>query len=95
MIRNFAQRNIWPKSGNIKTCSPNLGIIKVNFWGIFLKKLRPKHLGDIFQEKMRPTPKTIAQVAKFHPNWGRCYDQNFLRFLPIFQICRFSQKPRL
>jgi hypothetical protein len=34
---------------------------------IFLKKLRPNHLGDIFQKKMRPTPKNIAQMAKICP----------------------------
>jgi hypothetical protein len=27
-------------------------------------------LGDIFQKKMRPTPKDIAPVAKFHPIWS-------------------------
>jgi hypothetical protein len=29
--------------------------------------------------------------------WGRCYDHNFLRFLPIFgeKNWRFSQKPML
>jgi hypothetical protein len=26
----------------------------------------------------------ISPVAKIHPIWGRCYDQNFLRFSPIF-----------
>jgi hypothetical protein len=27
-------------------------------------------LGDIFQKKMRPTPKNIAQMAKFRPIWS-------------------------
>jgi hypothetical protein len=34
---------------------------------MFLKKYRPNHLGDISQIKMRPTPKNIAQMAKFCP----------------------------
>jgi NAD-specific glutamate dehydrogenase len=33
----------------------------VNFWRFFEKKLRPNHLGDIFQKKMRPSLKNMAQ----------------------------------
>jgi hypothetical protein len=29
-------------------------------------------LGDIFQKKMRPTPKNFAQMAKFRPIWSHC-----------------------
>jgi hypothetical protein len=32
--------------------------------------LRPNHLGDIFQKKMCPTPKNIAQLAKIRPIWS-------------------------
>jgi hypothetical protein len=46
------------KLGNLKTkSSPNLELIGVNF-------------GRYFSEKMRPTPKNIAQVAKFRPIWS-------------------------
>jgi hypothetical protein len=33
----------------------------------------------------------IAQIAKIRPIWGRCYDHNFLQFLPMFGeiICVF------
>jgi hypothetical protein len=39
-----------------------------------LKKMRPNHLGDIFQKNMRPTPKNIAQMANAqsgHPDGKR------------------------
>jgi hypothetical protein len=26
----------------------------------------------------------IKKTSKVTPTWGRCYDQNFLQFLPIF-----------
>jgi hypothetical protein len=26
----------------------------------------------------------LFQMIKFRPTWGRCYDRNFLRFVPIF-----------
>jgi hypothetical protein len=55
--RTFAQRNIWSKLGNFKSkSSPNLELIKVIF-------------GQFF-EKLRPTPKNIAQMAKIRPIWS-------------------------
>jgi hypothetical protein len=36
-----------------------------------------------FSQKNYPK-KTVTQLAKIHPIWGRCYDHNFLRFSTIF-----------
>jgi hypothetical protein len=62
--RTFTQRNIWPKlfNSSIKS-SPNVELIKLNF-GRFLK-MRPDHLGDVFQKKCAP-------LKKFRPN-GELY----------------------
>jgi hypothetical protein len=52
------------------------------FWAILWKKLRLNHLGNIYQKKMRPTPKNFAQMAKFRPIWSHCLKlkhQNELR----------------
>jgi hypothetical protein len=32
--------------------------------------MRPNHLGDIYQKKMRPAPKNFAQMAKFRQIWS-------------------------
>jgi hypothetical protein len=35
-----------------------------------LKKWRPNDWSNIFQKKMRPTPKNIARLANFRPIWS-------------------------
>jgi hypothetical protein len=42
------------------------------FCAIFLKKMRPNHLGDIFPKKFAQRQKIIAQMAKFRPIWSHC-----------------------
>jgi hypothetical protein len=39
----------------------------------FETKLRPNYLGDIFQKRMHPTPKSFAQMAKFRPIWSHWF----------------------
>jgi hypothetical protein len=37
-------------------------------------------LGDVFQKKMRPTPKNIARMAKIRPIWSHLIGEQKLFF---------------
>jgi hypothetical protein len=71
--------------------SQNLGRFFTKAFGEWRKAC----LGDFSQKHLVsgkcPTRSGLILI------WGRCYDHNFLRFLPIFgkKNCRFSQKPML
>jgi hypothetical protein len=65
--------------------------------GDFLKKIAPKSFCDIFKkkcaqrQKMRPTAKNIAQMAKFRPIWSHFTKIQFVSKLAA-RVARFFFK---
>jgi hypothetical protein len=45
--------------------SPNLELTCGEFWPIFLPKMRPNHLGDIFQKKCAKRQKNAPKLLNF------------------------------
>jgi hypothetical protein len=63
--------------------------------GFGVQHYQASHRSRIYRLNLGPWQAEITDLS-VHLTWGRCYDNNFLRFLPIFgKKLAFSQKPML